>query len=96
MNKYRVFIEGKNFLIEFDDKPKNTGFFTTRYVEAVDSAEAENKAIELIKNDSDLRSTILNEPNDPPKMYVEEIEELASFEGFEIPGTGYTFFEEEE
>lgn len=52
MNKYRIFIEGKNFLIEFDDKPKNMGFFTTRYVEAIDHAEAENKAIELIKNDS--------------------------------------------
>ena len=76
---------------------KNTlmGFYTTRWVEASSPKEAEIVAIEMIKNDQELSEAIINEKDNPPMLYAEEILEIESFEGVNPPGTGYTFYPEE-
>ena len=68
------------------------GFYTTRYVEAEDSALAEFKAVELIQNDKDLNQNVFNTPENPPMLYAEEILELDSFGDVSPPGCGYSFY----
>lgn len=93
MKKYRVFVEGMNFLIEFDNKPSKYGFYTTRFVEAIDPTDAENKAMEMLR--VELINVVLNEQTDSPIMLVEEIDELQSFGDVLIPGAGFSWFPEE-
>ena len=94
MKKYKLFIHGENFLLNLDQSQKH-GFYTTRFVEAENEGEAEEKAVGMLRNDSNLRDKVSNAVSDPPKMFVEKIVELNSFEGIDLPGTGYTFYVEE-
>ena len=80
--------------MNLDQGPHKYGFYTTRFVEAEDSKEAENIAVEIIKNDNKLKPSVLNEKSNPPKIYVEEIVELDSFDDIKTPGGGYTFYPE--
>jgi hypothetical protein len=96
MKKYHVMLEGKNFLLNHEGKLQKHGFFTTRYVEANNPEEAELKAVDLIKTDSKLTESVKNDRADEPMIYLEELFEIESFEGENIPGTGYSFFLEDE
>ena len=88
-------IEGRNFLITVDDETAKYGFYTTRFVEARDEEDAETKVVEMLRNDPKLVAATLNERSDSPMIYVEEIEELTSFRGYPVPGTGCTWYPEE-
>ena len=79
-----------------DNENQLMGFYTTRWVEASTPEEAENAAIELIKNDQDLKSVVKNEKDNPPMLYAEEILEIENFNKVTPPGTGYTFYPEED
>jgi hypothetical protein len=94
MNKYKVFIDGDNFDILLDGKVGKHGFFTTRFVEAKGSKEAEALAINLIRDE--LKSIVLNDRSDPPTLYVEENYEVDDFGDNLVPGTGFTWFKSEE
>ncbi len=96
MKKFRVMLEGRNFLINSDEGPMKMGFYTTRFIEAESSKEAENLSVELIKNDANLKETVLNDQADPPMIYLESLDELSSFGDNAVPGSGYTFYLEEE
>jgi hypothetical protein len=50
MPKYKVKINGGNFLINMEDRTAKYGFFTTRFLEATDSAAAENAAVKMIRD----------------------------------------------
>lgn len=71
------------------------GFITTRWVEASSPEKAELSAIELIKNDKELKDAIINHKDNPPMLYAEEIIEIENFVGVNPPGGGYTFFPDE-
>ena len=92
MKKYSVLIHGRNFFIRLDGKIERMGFYTTRYVEAEDAALAEFKAAELIQNDDELNKTVFNTPDNPPVLFAEEITELESFKGINVPGGGYSLY----
>jgi hypothetical protein len=92
--KYKVFVEGRNFRINVDGLVENQGFYTTRFIEADDAATAENKALNLIRDE--LRGIVMNAPSDPPVLYIEETHEMKSFEGHLPPGRGFTWFPGEE
>lgn len=94
MKKFKVILNGRNFRVPSESKVQKLGFFTTRWVEANDPNEAELQAVVLVKNDSDLRAAVKNEPADPPTIHLEEVIEVADFEGVEVPGAGYSFYEE--
>ncbi len=85
MAKYLVQIDAKNFLVEMEGKLAKHGFITFRYVEAADPVTAENEAVQMIRDDEELRSLVRNDPADPPVMAVLEIAELESFDGADIP-----------
>ncbi|HPA14550.1 MAG TPA: hypothetical protein PKV75_04660 [Desulfobacterales bacterium] len=93
MQKYKVIIEGNNFAIRLNDKVGKHGFFTTRFVEAKDSKNAETLTMNLIRDE--LKLTVLNDSSDPPVMYVEEVHEIDDFGDNMVPGSGFTWFKEE-
>ena len=96
MKKYQVLLEGKNFLIEYEGKLQKHGFYTTRYIEAENPEEAELKAVEAIKSDKKLIESVKNYRADAPMIYLEEISELETFENVKPPGSGYSFYIDEE
>ncbi len=95
MKKYKVFVRGENFLINLDGVNQKMGFYTTRFVEAESEEAAESAVMDLLRSDPKLIKGVLNEESDSPMMYAEEIEELKSFKGFPVPGTGFAFYPEE-
>ena len=85
-------LEGKNFLLTLEGGTHKYGFYTTRYIEANNPEDAELSAVQAIRDDSDFTSTVKNEESDPPMIYIESLDELSTFEGVELPSTGYTFY----
>jgi hypothetical protein len=88
---FRALVRGENFLVDVNGETKRFGFYTTRFIEADAIENAEIAAVEAIRGDKELRHTALNERNDPPLVFVEEIHEILKTE---IPSasTGFTFF----
>ncbi|MBA6339284.1 hypothetical protein H4J57_19030 [Colwellia sp. BRX8-7] len=90
MPKYSVILEGKNFPVLSDGKTELLGFMTTRKVKACDIEEAELKAIELIKQDSSLMSSLDQNHEATPEIYLDSIYALKWWN--RLGGKGYTFF----
>ncbi len=90
MNKYKVMLRGENFLIKFEDKVENLGFYTTRVVNANSAEEAESRAIDLIRNDEELLSVVQRVSDLNPKIYLESITEASRWQ--RLGGKGYTFW----
>ena len=88
MKKYRVLINGENFLFDYEGRPTRMGFYTTRFVEAGGREEAEQVAVAALRREEQLRSCVLNPEDDPPMMYVEEIEEVESLQ----ESRGFAFY----
>jgi len=91
MNHYRVLLKGQNFLLKVDGEPKRLGFFTTRFVQTNNRDGAELLAVDLIRSDSWLRDSVLNERSDPPMIFAEEIDVV---EASEVPEgqSGFSYF----
>ncbi|MCM3870937.1 MAG: hypothetical protein ND895_09635 [Pyrinomonadaceae bacterium] len=94
MKKFKVFVRGENFLVNVDDVKKKLGFYTTRFVEAQDEEAAEYAVMDMLRGD--LAEQVLNDRSDSPMMYAEKVEELDSFAGFPVPGTGFSFYTDKE
>ncbi|MCA1592796.1 MAG: hypothetical protein LC754_09135 [Acidobacteria bacterium] len=92
MSKYRVLINGENFLLNFDRQLQKLGFYVTRVVDARNPEEAELAAVNLVREDSRLKDNVLNERDDPPMLYADEIEEIEESEGEENVDTGFSWF----
>ncbi|CAN7737048.1 hypothetical protein [Duganella sp. LjRoot269] len=92
--KYRVLLEGRNLLMEMQGLER-LGYFTTRYVEAADSEEAAEHAMDLVRKELISTGALLNALDDPPIVEVSEISRIESFNGIRVPGKGFTFFPED-
>ena len=94
--KFRVLIYGRNFRLAFQEGRRTvvrqTGIYTWRNVIAVNSRQAENRAIQMIRGDARLRKSVRNRLTDPPIMRVVKIERLDRMARLSKSGTGYTFF----
>lgn len=90
--KYKVLVRGDNFLFNVGGTDQKLGFYTTRFVEAENEEQAEEKVIALLRDDPTLRGSVLNEQSDSPLMFAEEVVELKSFDGLKVPGGGFTFY----
>jgi hypothetical protein len=73
MKQYKVFINGTNFLVKFNGQAKKVGFYTTRFVRAVDAKAAENIAVQMLRDQKSLRETVINDQSDPPLLHVEKM-----------------------
>lgn len=90
---YQVMLEGKNFPLEMDGSEKIVGFVTTRWVKAANAEDAELKAVDLVKNDSSLTSSVRDLEGFTPMIYLVELVTV-SWITFRCrqPGSGYTFY----
>ena len=97
MPKFRAFIHGVNFQMrdsEFDAN-KLLGFYVTVFVEAESPNAAEYAAIHLLRASPKLHGTTLNPPDDPPRMFVEQVEPLAEWPSdCTIPLSGFAFYDD--
>ena len=66
MKKFKVCIKGKNFLVKIDEEAKKHGFYAARAVEAKDSTDAIDAAMDSIR--AELKKDVLNDESDPPTM----------------------------
>lgn len=79
-----------------DTRVSRHGFFTTRFVEADTPEAAEQLVVGLVRQDPDLQAAVRNEPTDPPMICVDSVSEIQSFDGYQIPGTGYSWFPDDD
>ncbi|HEX8141441.1 MAG TPA: hypothetical protein VF553_02530 [Pyrinomonadaceae bacterium] len=96
MSKYRVMINGENFLLNYDGQPQKLGFYVSRIVDAGSPEEAEYAAVDLVRSDSWLKSNVLNEIEDPPMLYADEIEEIVEFDSERDVNTGFAWYTDAE
>lgn len=89
--KYSVVVEGVNIYLN-RGRIERMGFFTTRWVEALKNDEAEKSAIELVKQELETMDVLCNSPQDPPTFSIDKVREIDSFDGFMVPGKGFSFF----
>jgi hypothetical protein len=96
---FRVRINGRNFQLLWEAKgggarTKRSGFYTTVHVKARNPEEAEVRAVNVLRRDKSLRASVRNSSSDPPRMFVDTIQELRSFRGCRVPRTGFAFYSE--
>lgn len=93
IHKFKVCIEGNNFLIRIEDIIAKHGFFTIRFFETEESNIAEILALRMVSDE--LKSVILNDPSDPPVINVNEVCESYDFVSHIVPGSGFTWYKED-
>lgn len=91
-----MILNGVNYLLTIDGVERRSGFYVTRYVEADDPDQAEAMAVDLIRADQELMAMIRNSDQDPPKILLDEMYEIDSFEDLETFTPGYGFYFDEE
>ncbi len=94
MNRYCVMLLGRNFLLSIEGTTGRYGFHALRWVEAKDPASAEQQALEIVRGDPALTENVLNSPEDPPLLFIEDV--AVDEGGVKGPFSGYAFFKEEE
>lgn len=94
--KYKVFLKGQNLWLNLDGQPERLGFYTTRFVEAATGENAATTAVQMIRDDPDISSQILNKPSDAPVVFAEEVEEIEPSLDVGYTNTGYTFYPDDE
>lgn len=87
-------LEGQNFLIEMDGKVGKYGFFQTFFLEADSPTAAESAAVQKVRKSPDMLTVVRNSKDDPPMIYLEEIEEIQEFPKDTRQETGRGWFPE--
>ena len=94
MQKYQILMRGQNLLTEIDGVRQRLGFYTNVFVEAFTAADAESRAIDVLREDAHLRDVALNTEDDPLRFSVDEVREIESFDGVQLPRQGLSLYEE--
>ena len=90
---YLTLVNGRNFLLDFDDKIGRYGFHQAVLVQGTDLAEAETNAIGVVKSDEVLQQLVKNERSDPPMLFLHSYQELDDFD-LPPPPEGRTYYPE--
>ena len=81
-------------LREIDGIRQRYGFYTTVFVEAFTPADAESRAMDVLREDAHLRDVALNAQDDPWTLAADEVHEIESFDGVRLPRQGLALYEE--
>jgi len=94
--KFRVLIEGENFLVAFDaSTPRKHGFYATAHVEAETEEEAEKLALDYLRAKDGLRRLVQNSGDDRPRLRTEKIARINAWPiDVSRPLTGLAWYEE--
>jgi len=94
MNKYQILMNVDNIFLLLDGKLRLMGYYQTVKVEAETPEQAELRAVEIIRNDEEIKSIWIQEKQKTaPRIFAEEIyavEELD--EEIQEDQTGRTFY----
>ena len=90
MKIFKTLIEGKNCCANIDGSIRRLGFFTTRTACGIDPAQAEETIRQQL--DQELRSKILNSPDNPPESNFGKFIEIDSESASSIPKSGCTWY----
>ena len=97
MPKFRALIHGIDFDIH-DDSTESTklfGFYVNAFIESGTRKEAESDAITVLRSAPQLSSTVINPPNQPPNIFIEELVEIADWPSdCTRPLTGFAFYDQ--
>ncbi len=93
--KYRVLMNGRNFLIEMEGKERKYGFFQTFFVDAESPERAERLVVQKIKDNPDLARVVRNVRSDPPTIHLEELEQVGVFPADNKVEAGRAWYSEE-
>lgn len=74
MPTFAVMLRGENFEIPVDGTPERMGFYTTRHVRADSEAEAEQRAVALVRQGKKLRAATRKDSAHTPMLFLESIE----------------------
>ena len=91
---YRCFIRGEHFPGECIGRRGLYGFYTTRWLQALNEHHAEIKAVEILRKDTSFALPAGVPKSPDTKVYVEEIERIARLPRFR--GKGATWFAQDE
>ena len=86
MKKYLILISGVNAKVEVDGYVQRCNFHVTRLVEAEDAQAAQERAREEIAGE--LEGVIRNKSRDALVLYVDWMQEVASFDEYSLPYDG--------
>jgi hypothetical protein len=87
-------LRGEGFHTQIDGEERPVGFFTTRYVDVASSAEARERAVEILKRERKFRWLSRSLPSE--NVAVEEIAEVSFWTHRFSWRRGFTFFMWEE
>jgi len=73
MQKYRILLRRQNLLAQIDGVRQRLGFYTNIFVEAFTPADAESRAIDVLREDAHLRDLAINTEHDSLRFAVDEI-----------------------
>jgi len=93
--KFRALIHGVNFHIRDSDSQRVelVGFYVTAFVESHSAEDAELASVALLRDSPKLCGQVLNPPADPPRIFVEDMEELAEWPAdYTLPLSGFAFY----
>ena len=93
VKKFAVLTAGSNVLTEVDHEIVILGFYANRFIETDSIESAKGKALEIVQKELGL--FCLNAKDDPPQVWISEIDEIETFPNDAlIPGKGFSFFEQ--
>jgi hypothetical protein len=95
MRYFRALVLGEHFQLDWEGSIRYIGFYVTRFVTEETEEEAVKSAIAAVSSEDKLEGLILNAKTDPPRLVVDELEEVLEEDVPEIL-PGYVFFREEE
>ena len=96
MPKFRALIKGANLLIVSEDSQRivPSGFYVHAFIDAHSAAAARDSAIALVRQ-SHVYAAARNTADDPPRIAVEEMEEISDWPaGGCRPLTGFALYDE--
>ena len=97
MPKFRFLIHGANCCVYSHDsnKVQPSGFYVTAFVEEDSEEVAKSSAIGLVKKSAKLRDAIVSQVDDPPRISIEESQEISDWPANTArPLTGFAFYDE--
>lgn len=89
---FRCFVHGENFPGAILSLPYAFGFYTTRYIAAVDAKAAEMAVLELLRNEPTLQMPPDLEKPTEARVFFERIEEVPN-DTPPVPNAGFSFYQ---
>lgn len=93
MKHFRALVRGEHFRIDLSGERRHLGFFVTRFVAAADADLVRAVALQAVRTDEKPVPLVLNDDDDPPRLFVDELEEVSAVDVPDVE-PGFAFFDD--